>query len=112
MLTATQVRKLEPLLNRKSARQRLLLYLLADGMSPEDILAMDVVRLRKTNINNDFDVVVEQVLLEVPDGLIFVFPGGQPLSLKRVLHVLHTTTKRHLNKSLTISEFGKYIRKA
>jgi hypothetical protein len=111
MLTKKQMERLEPFLKHKRARQRIILYLLADGSSVHDVVKTTKRVLLDTVFPEELEIFVEQVADEIPelnDGA-FCYPGGAFFKTQDIYRIVRQATEGLLGKPLKVVDFRQYV---
>lgn len=111
MLTKKKLERLAPFVHRKSARQRLILYLLADGYSVADLTKMDVATLRAITLPLEMDVRRDEILSGRHDGYAFVYDNGSRLPHTNYYRLVRQTAEKVLRRPMSQEKFRSYINK-
>ena len=103
--------KLKPFLYRKSARQRIMLFLMAKGYDFEALASMTTLELKDISMpDDDLHISKNQVLSSIAEGdLVFAYPGGRKMGEGDFFRVLTQASMKVLGKSVSLSEFQDYI---
>lgn len=111
MLNKRAYERLAPFIHRKGARQRLILYLIADGYSVGDLVAMTIDELRKISLPEEMEVRRDEVLNGRSSGPAFVFPSGEKMPHTTYYRLIRTAGLKVLNRPMSQEKFRKYIHK-
>ena len=118
MLNNEQFERLSEFLIRKRARQRIILYLLANNYTIRDICTMDFKTLLALKVNSDLEVYVEEIKsLAEYHGLYglkkhaFAYPGGKEFVPQDIYRIVRQATARFFGKNKSIEDFINYVRK-
>lgn len=106
-----QYRRLLPFLHRKSARQRVILFLLADGFAVSELMAMSVARLRAIRLPVAIEVCRDEMLHGLKRGYAFLYPGGAQLPHIAYSRLLQDTAEKVLGRPMSQDSFRVYIQK-
>jgi hypothetical protein len=102
--------RLEPFLYRKSARQRIILYLFARGLSVADMASMTPAALRELRLPDSLDIYREEMLNEQPKAkYAFVYPNGNHIPPSAYYRILRESTEKVLGRPLSLDTFKTYI---
>jgi hypothetical protein len=101
--------RLAPFLHRKSARQRIILYLIASGYTVADLVKMDVPKLKSIPLSVELDVCRDEVLGDRKSGPAFIFPNGKRMPHTTYYRVIRTTCVKVLNRPMSQQKFRDYI---
>jgi len=106
--------RLYAVMQHKSARQRIVLFLFAAGYSGDQIQRMTVKDLLAVNMPDDLNVyraeVIEDLANSGNSAPAFVYPNGNLLVEADFRRLLRETTKRCFGKPLTQKQFREKIR--
>ena len=101
---------LAPILRHKSARQRVILYLLADGYRIDKLVGMTASALAALELPDDIDVARDEVLDGKPrKGPAFVYPNGAVIPTSAYQRLIRQAGKKTLNRPFSRDDFFKYI---
>jgi hypothetical protein len=109
MLNKKVYERLAPFIHRKSARQRLILYLIADGYTVGDLVRMTVAELNKISLPVEMDVSRDEILDGRNTGYAFVFPGGKGMLHTTYYRLLRSTSEKVLKRPMSQEKFRDYI---
>ena len=101
--------RLQPFLHRKSARQKIIPYLIAAGYSVPDLIKMNVPTLRALPI--DLADLTDEVLEGRKNGPAFQYPGGKEIPHTAFYRSIRTAAKRATGKPMTQVQFRAWLRK-
>ena len=112
MLTKKQWERLEPFLHHKRARQRIILYLLADGVSVREAIEHTKETLLNLKFPDGLGIYVEQVVDEIPElaDSAFYYPSGTLFKTQDIYRIVRQATASVLGKPLKVAEFRLYIK--
>ena len=102
---------LQPFLHRKSARQKIILYLIAAGYSVPDLVKLDVPTLRSLALPIDLAVLMDEFMEGRKSGPAFRYPNGQAMPHTAFYRLIRATTKKVTGKPMTQDQFRAWIRK-
>ncbi len=109
-MNAKQFASLAPFLRHKSARQRVILYLLADGYRIDKLIGMRASALAALELPEDIDVARDEVLDgKSRKGPAFVYPNGAVLPTSAYQRLIRQAGKKALNRAFSRDDFVKYI---
>ena len=108
-MTDKEYERLVPFLHRKSARQRLILYLIADGHRVVDLVAMRTFYLRNMELPVEMSVVRDEALAEKTFDTAFTYPGGKPLPHTAYYRLIRETAEKVLDRPMSQEQFRHYI---
>ena len=111
MLTQDQIERLNEFTFHKHARQRVLLYLLSDGYSIQDVIDIKVSTLKSLDLHSEYDLFREEMLESCDSGLAFKYPGGKEFKTQDVYRIIRQATSRVMDRPLKLVEFKEYVRK-
>jgi len=104
--------RLKPFIYRKSARQRIIIYLISQDYSFDDLANMTVSDLKKIKLpeENDLFQSQNQLLSTLSDNAsLFTYPGGRKMCQSDFFRILTTACTNVLGKSITVDEFKIYL---
>lgn len=104
--------RLAPFIYRKSARQRIILYLIAQGYDFETLSKLTVADLKAIHIpeTNDLCISQNQLLSALKDeDLLFTYPNGRKMGQSDFFRILTQASSTVLGKSITVDEFRIYL---
>ncbi len=104
-----QTRRLEPFLHRKSARQRVILYLLAGGYTVGQLVAMRVSALRTLKLPIEMQVCRDEMLEGRSSGRAFLYPNGTPLPHTAYYRIVRGAAEKVLGRPMSQELFRAYI---
>jgi len=103
--------RLRPFLHRKSARQKIIPYLIAAGYSVPDLIKMNVPTLRALALPIDLVDLTDEVLEGRKNGPAFQYPGGKVIPHTAFYRLIRTAAKRATGKPMTQVQFRAWLRK-
>lgn len=103
--------RLEPFIYRKSSRQRLILYLIADGYTVADLVNMDVPQLFSIKLPVELDVTRDEVLTGRTSGSAFAYVNGKRLPHTSYYRLIRSTCEKVLKVPMSQEKFRTYINK-
>jgi len=101
--------RLHPFLHHKGARQKLILYLIADGHSVADCVVMDLKTLRALDLPDEIAVCRDEAIDGRKSGLAFVYPSGQPIPHTAYYRLLRNASKKAIGRPLSQITFREYL---
>lgn len=105
-----QHQRLKPFLYRKGARQRLILYLIAEGFSVSRLVAMSVAELRALTLPVDFEVCRDEALSACKAGdRAFCYPNGNAVPQSAYYRLIRQTAKKVLRRPMSQESFRAYM---
>lgn len=107
-----QYKRLEPFLIDKRARQRLILFLVADGYTVGELVAMRAGELLALTLPIAMQVCRDEVLDRRSSGPAFSYPGGAPLPCTAYYRLLRRTAEKVLGRPMSQEMFRTYIQSA
>ena len=107
-----QYKRLAPFLIDKRARQRLILFLIADGFTVIELVAMRVGEFHALKLPIEMQVCRDEVLDRRSSGPAFVYPGGAPLPYTAYYRLLRRTAEKVLGQPMSQEMFRAYIQSA
>jgi hypothetical protein len=113
MLNKTQMARLGPFLHHKRARQKIILYLLADGMDVKTLTQLGKDELAHLAVSEPLDIYVEQVLCESNghNGAVFAYPCGTAFKTQDIYRIIRQATISVTGRAMKVSQFIEYITK-
>jgi len=111
-LNKEQYQRLEPFLHRKSARQRLILYLLAEGYTVGRLVKMSVSAMRALRLPIEMQVCRDEVLEGLSSGHAFLYPNGKPLPHTAYYRIVRGAAEKVLGRPMSQELFRAYIKSA
>lgn len=110
-----QYDRLIPFLARRSARQRLILFLLADGMTVPDLVKFTVKNLKSLDLSDELVISRDEVLDKLPDfkpsSEVFVFPNGKSMTHTDFYRIVRQAAENAINKPMSRQQFLEFIQK-
>jgi len=103
--------RLQPFLYRKSARQKIILYLIAAGYSVPDLIKMDVSTLRAQALPIDLAVLMDEFLVGRKSEPAFRYPNGKAMPHTAFYRIIRNASKKVTGKPMTQVQFRAWIRK-
>ena len=107
-----QYQRLEPFLHRKSARQRVILYLIALGYTFNELKAMTVRALRAMEFPVEMQIYRDYTLSGLTSGPAFLYPSGNPLRATDYQRLVQQSTEKVLKRPMSREAFRVYINAA
>ena len=101
--------RLLPFLHRKSARQRLILYLLAEGYTVGQLVAMRTSDLRGLNLPIEISVCRDEALDDMKQDRAFNYPNGKLIPHTAYYRLVRTTAQKVLDRPMSQEQFRRYI---
>jgi len=118
MINKEQLMRLNKFLNRKHARQRIILYLLANNYSIKQICEMKFKELDSLTINLELNSYREEIKSIAiyndkynPNKLAFTYPGGLSFTPQDIYRIVRQATKIVFGESRSIDDFVTHVRK-
>jgi hypothetical protein len=108
-LNKKQYQRLEPFLHRKSARQRVILYLIAQGYTFNELIAMTVRALRAMELPVEMQVYRDDMLNGHKSGPAFLYPSGNPLRATDYRRLVQESAGKVLGRPMSRAAFRAYI---
>ena len=96
-------------MHRKSARQRVILFLIASGYTVADLVAMSLADARKIKLPADIDVYRAEAFNGRKTGLAFIYPNGNPMRLSTYYRLVRETTLKVTGRPMSQDAFRVYI---
>ena len=110
-----QYNRLEPFFVRRSARQRLILYLFACGMTVPELVSFTVKDLKALELSEELILSRDEVLDLLPESkpgsLVFVFPRGNPMTHTDFYRIVRQAAEMVFEKPMSRQQFVEYINK-
>lgn len=106
-----EYQRLLPFLHRKSARQRLILFLIADGYTVVDLVAMRAFALRSLELPVEMSVYRDEALAGIKHDKAFTYPSGKPLPHTAYYRLVRVTAEKVLGRPMSQEQFRTYIHK-
>jgi hypothetical protein len=103
--------KLKPFLHRKSARQRVILFLLADGYTVRELVAMDVAGLRACKLPVDLAVSRDETLEDRRIGPAFAYPNGKGLPHTAFYRLVRAAAQRAIGRPMSQEQYREWVNK-
>ena len=105
-----QHQRLEPFLYRKGARQRLILFLIAEGFTVSRLVAMTVAQLRALALPVDFEVCRDEALnARQADDRAFCYPNGATVPHSAYYRLMRQTAQKVLRRPMSQESFRAYM---
>ena len=111
-MTKEQYKRLEPFLKSKSARQRVILYLLAIGYAVSELIELRVNDLRELKLPVEVQVYRDEVLISQKSGFAFVYPNGNQLPPIAFNKLVRATAEKVIGHPMSTELFKSYIQSA
>jgi hypothetical protein len=102
-LTDKEYQRLEPFLHRKSARQRLILFLIADGYTVVDLVGMRAFTLHTLKLPIEMSVYRDEALANHTNSMAFIYPNDKPLPHTAYYRLVRDFTLRTLKLPIEMS---------
>lgn len=103
--------RLQPFLHRKSARQKIILYLIAAGFSVPELVKMNVSTLRHQVLPIDLAVLMDEFLDGHKSVAAFRYPNGNRMPHTAFYRLIRTAATKVTGKPMTQDQFRAWIRK-
>lgn len=104
--------RLLPFLKHKEVRQRLILYLIADGYTIAELTRLTAKELRAMELKYDMDVVRDEVLDGRSSGLAFLYPNGSPVPHTAYYRLIRRAALLAVGRPFSQEKFRAYIRES
>lgn len=101
--------KLMPFMKKKAARQRLILYLIAEGLTVSALARLTVMELRALPLDFDMDVTRDEVLEGREAGLAFIYPSGRPIGAPYCYRLLRISATVVLGHPMSQEQFRCHL---
>lgn len=101
--------RLQPFLHRKSARQRLILFLIADGKKVGDLVSMRTFFLKKMDLPVEMSVNRDEALADSNSDMAFVYPNGKVIPHTSYYRLIRQTAEKVLDRPMSQEQFRQYI---
>ena len=108
-MTEKEFERLQPFLHWKSARQRVILYLIADGYTVPDLVAMSTAVCQKLSLPDDIAVFRDEMLVGHSHDFAFVYPIGKPMPHTAFYRLIRTTALKVTGKPMSQETFRLFI---
>jgi hypothetical protein len=108
-LTEEEYKRLLPFFHRKSARQRLILYLIADGYNVADLVAMRTFALKQIKLPVEMRVYRDEVVAEFPYDMAFTYPNGKVKPHTSYYRLIRETAMKVLKRPMSQEQLRLYI---
>lgn len=96
-------------MHRKSARQRVILFLLASGYTVADLVSMTLAQARAIKLPAEIDVYRAEAFNGRKSGLAFIYPNGNPMRLSTYYRLLRETSQKVVGRPMSQDAFRDYI---
>jgi hypothetical protein len=114
-MNAAQMKRLEPFLRKKSARQRVILALVVEGHEVTALEAWTVADLRAAELPSSLTFYRDQLLEERgkvdKSAPAFCYPNGLQLRAHDFYRILRQATTRVMGEPAAPAAFRDYVRK-
>lgn len=111
LLKETQWARLQPFLRFRSARQRVILYLIAAGYTVGEITRFTRKDLFKLPVHVDVSVWRDEMQEEDKDSLLaFVFPSGKPLTHTYLYRLIRASAMKATGRPMSQEQLRMFIR--
>jgi len=110
------IEKLKPFMSRKSARQRIILYMIASGHTMNNLSKMTISDFKKLdfpqegNLNQYYDVVLCDLDDKNENDTVFKYPGGRKMQNQDFYRIMTQASTAALGKSLSHKDFVAYFK--
>jgi hypothetical protein len=111
MLTEAQFQRLKPFLSTNTAKTRVILYLLADGIGAETIAKMTVRELKAIRVSAHIETEIQLLIGDKGMNEGAVSFENRAFTPRRVIERLNLACRRVIGKTLTPAQFSSYIKK-
>lgn len=108
-MNKNEYERLLPFLHRKSARQRLILYLIGDGYKVGDLVAMRKFVFRQIALPDEMSVYRDEALADSNHEMAFTYPNGKVIPHTSYYRLIRSTAEKVLDKPMSQEQFRKYI---
>lgn len=108
-MTKIAYERLKPFLHRKSARQRVILYLIAEGYTVGELVAMSAAQLRALKLPVELQVARDEMLDGIKGGKAFVYPGGKALPHTAFYRLIRVAAETAVGQPMSQETFRQYI---
>lgn len=110
-----QYDRLIPFFARRSARQRLILFLFADGKTVPDLMKFTVKDLKSLDLSDELTISRDEVMDKLPESkpsaLVFVFPSGKSMTHTDFYRIVRQAAENAVNKPMSRQQFLEFIQK-
>ena len=103
--------RLAPFLVRKGPRQKLILYLIADGHKVADLVAMSTYTLKKLRLPVEMTVYRDQMFDDGEFQMAFTYPGGAHIPHTTYYRLIRSTALKVLGRPMSQDQFRDDINK-
>lgn len=111
LLKESQWGRLQPFLRFRSARQRVILYLVAAGYTVGDITRLTRKELFKLPVHIDVSVWRDEMQEENKNSLLaFVFPSGKPLTHTYLYRVIRAAAMKAVGRPMSQEQLRHFVR--
>ncbi len=99
--------RLEPFFKRKSARQRVILFLLAEGYSVGEIVRLSARELKAIDLPDGLIIYRDELLDQLEDlkGPAFLYPGGRVMSHTDIYRILRQASTMVYERPMSVQQF-------
>lgn len=101
---------MQPFLHWKEARQRLILYFIADGYTVGELVAMRSFALKELKLPVEMSVYRDQASAEGTFEMAFTYPGGKIIPHTFYYRLIRVAAEKVLGRPMSQEQFRKYIR--
>ena len=101
--------RLAPFLVRKGPRQKLMLFLIADGYKVADLVEMKTDTLKKLKLPVEMTVYRDQMLEDGDFPMAFTYPGGETIPFTIYHRLVITAAKKVLGRPMSQEQFRDYV---
>jgi ABC-type antimicrobial peptide transport system permease subunit len=109
-LNDKEYQRLLPFFHRKSARQRVILFLIAEGYTVGELVAMRTFALRHLKLPTEMSVYRDEALADYLQDMAFTYPNGKVIPHTSYYRLIRETAKKVLDKPMSQEQFKKYIK--
>ena len=112
LLKEKQWSRLQPFLRFRSARQRVILYLIAAGYTVGDITRMTRKELFKLSVHVDVSVWRDEMQEGFKNSVIaFVFPSGKPLTHTYIYRLIRAAALKAVGRPMSQEQLRTFLRR-
>lgn len=104
-----QYDRLLPFLHRKSARQRVILFLIAKGYTVGELVSMKLSEARALKLPAEFAAYRDEALNGRRSGPAFQYPNGKPMPHTAYYRLVRVTAEKVLGRPMSQEVFRAYI---
>lgn len=111
-VTRERYARLKLFLHRKSARQKVIIYLIAAGYTVPELIRLDVRDVRGLALPIDLAVLTEEFLEGRKSGPAFQYPGGKAMPHTAFYRLIRSTSQKVTGKPMTQEQFRGWLRRS